>query len=289
MASKELKEPLTAAHAISTLPAPWDQAKPGRPMVMSHRAGGNEAPENTLAALRCAEAAGSRVMQMDVLQTADGTPVVFHDISLKRATGVDKDIRQVPTAELPLYKEYLDPLIGLPGTLPIHTTEFKDGRRIETLAELLEAAGPDTYLQLEFWDENQTLIEREALPEAPRILPMSEVYQLYFKWFTGRLKPPPTGTVLNIPLFTGWESDFIKKIRLPWYKKVVFVARLLFMKWLLPRPKLFKWLNAHGIPVLVFILNRPQDWEAALKLSGITAIMTDSPKALEKYLADREA
>lgn len=29
---------------------------------MSHRAGGNEAPENTLAALRSAEEAGSRVM-----------------------------------------------------------------------------------------------------------------------------------------------------------------------------------------------------------------------------------
>ena len=88
--------------------------------------GGNEAPENTLAALRSAEAAGSRVgvvmwataaftqwtcgaamcarslkmcspqvMQMDVLPTLDGTPVIFHDINMKRATGQDLDIRQV--------------------------------------------------------------------------------------------------------------------------------------------------------------------------------------------------
>ena len=44
-------------------------------------------------------------------------------------------------------------------------------------------------------------------------------------------------------------------------------------------------LQGHGVPVLVYILNRPEDWEAALNLEGITAIMTDAPKALEKYLS----
>ena len=37
----------------------------------------------------------TQVMQMDVLATADGTPVVFHDLNMKRATGTDIDIRQV--------------------------------------------------------------------------------------------------------------------------------------------------------------------------------------------------
>ena len=40
------------------------------------------------------------------------------------------------------------------------------------------------------------------------------------------------------------------------------------------------------MPVLVYILNRPEDWDIALKLEGITAIMTDSPSALVEYLAD---
>lgn len=48
------------------------------------------------------------------------------------------------------------------------------------------------------------------------------------------------------------------------------------------------YLQEHGIPVLVYILNRPQDWDVALKLEGITAIMTDSPSALSKYLSDRK-
>ena len=41
------------------------------------------------------------------------------------------------------------------------------------------------------------------------------------------------------------------------------------------------------MPVLVFILNRKEDWEKALKLDGITAIQTDSPAALTAYLASR--
>ena len=94
MAKEQLKEQLWTKWQGSTLPAPWDKAEPGRPMGMSHRAGGNEAPENTLAALRHAEKAGSRVMQMDILPTVDGIPVVFHDINMRRATGVDIDIRE---------------------------------------------------------------------------------------------------------------------------------------------------------------------------------------------------
>jgi len=34
-------------------------------------------------------------MQMDILPTSEGTPVIFHDTSLLRACGVDTDIRQV--------------------------------------------------------------------------------------------------------------------------------------------------------------------------------------------------
>jgi hypothetical protein len=36
-----------------------------------------------------------QVMQMDVLQTADGTPVVYHDPNMLRGTGVDIAIKDV--------------------------------------------------------------------------------------------------------------------------------------------------------------------------------------------------
>jgi len=47
---------------------------------------------------------------------------------------------QVPTpSKLPLYKDVLEPLLPLDGAKAIHTKDFKDGQRIPTLSELLEA------------------------------------------------------------------------------------------------------------------------------------------------------
>jgi glycerophosphoryl diester phosphodiesterase len=41
-------------------------------------------PENTIAAFKHAIAAGTDVIELDVWLTTDGTPVVFHDGTLKR-------------------------------------------------------------------------------------------------------------------------------------------------------------------------------------------------------------
>ena len=49
-------------------------------------------------------------------------------------------VMQVPTGSLPQYKEVLDPLLPGVDAKPIHTTDYKDGRRIPTLAQLLEEA-----------------------------------------------------------------------------------------------------------------------------------------------------
>lgn len=55
-----------------------------------------------------------QVMQMDILGTKDGVPVVFHDINMKRATGLDADIRQVLTPQRPVLIDPTFLLTGLP-------------------------------------------------------------------------------------------------------------------------------------------------------------------------------
>lgn len=46
--------------------------------------------------------------------------------------------------------------------------------------------------------------------------------------------------------------------------------------------------QARGIPVVVFVLNTPRDWEfATTKFNNISAIQTDSPQALTKWLGER--
>lgn len=77
---------------------------------------------------------------------------------------------QVPEDKLPQYKEYLEPLLNFGDIPPIHTTEFKDGRRIPTLVDLLEEArdfsfrkegsppSRDTYPSLDITSFEQWLI-----------------------------------------------------------------------------------------------------------------------------------
>ena len=60
------------------LPAPWNEARPGRPLVVGHRAGGNEAPENTLAALHSAEAAGCKACCCKFIQWCTLSLLAFH-------------------------------------------------------------------------------------------------------------------------------------------------------------------------------------------------------------------
>ena len=57
------------------------------PRIVAHRGGGTFAPENTLGAIRFGAALGFRGVEFDVMLAGDGTPVLFHDETLKRTTG----------------------------------------------------------------------------------------------------------------------------------------------------------------------------------------------------------
>lgn len=57
---------------------------PGR--IIAHRGSSQEAPENTLAAIRLAAEQGAHWIEFDVSLLGDGTAVVHHDASLDRCT-----------------------------------------------------------------------------------------------------------------------------------------------------------------------------------------------------------
>lgn len=70
------------------------------PRLIGHRGWPARYPENTLEGFAAAVGAGARWLECDVQMSADGVPFVCHDLSLKRTTGIDRDITEIPAAEL---------------------------------------------------------------------------------------------------------------------------------------------------------------------------------------------
>lgn len=56
------------------------------PRLMAHRGLSAHAPENTLAAIRAAHAAGFEWVELDVQLLGDGTPVIWHDPGMRRCS-----------------------------------------------------------------------------------------------------------------------------------------------------------------------------------------------------------
>ncbi|SFH45923.1 glycerophosphodiester phosphodiesterase family protein [Modicisalibacter xianhensis] len=71
-----------------------------RVLVTAHRGSSMKAPENTLAAIEEAIADGADYVEIDVRLTADGTVVLSHDNSLRRLTGLDRDIDEMTLEEV---------------------------------------------------------------------------------------------------------------------------------------------------------------------------------------------
>ncbi|WP_369215236.1 glycerophosphodiester phosphodiesterase family protein [Streptomyces flavofungini] len=81
---------LPTTHAAADTPTVSSTAKPGRPLVVSHRGASAYAPENTFAAIDKARELGFTWVENDVQRTKDGELVIMHDDTLKRTTNVEQ-------------------------------------------------------------------------------------------------------------------------------------------------------------------------------------------------------
>lgn len=67
---------------------------------IAHRGYARRFPENTLAAVRGAIAAGARAIEIDVQLSADRTPYLLHDRTLERMCGEPRSLAELHDAEL---------------------------------------------------------------------------------------------------------------------------------------------------------------------------------------------
>lgn len=94
-------------------------------IILAHRTGPVPAPENTLAALELAIEQGADVAEIDVMRTADGTVIVFHDRDLMRMARDPRRVENVTYSEIESIAQI--PEAGFP----------EEERQIVTLEEML--------------------------------------------------------------------------------------------------------------------------------------------------------
>jgi glycerophosphoryl diester phosphodiesterase len=105
------------------------------PKVIGHRGAAAYAPENTLESFREARRRGATWVEIDVKLTADGVPIVMHDASLKRTTGVDRLVAETLRADLPRDVPTFEEAIACFAGLGLGcNVEIKpcEGREVET-------------------------------------------------------------------------------------------------------------------------------------------------------------
>jgi glycerophosphoryl diester phosphodiesterase len=111
------------------------------PKVIGHRGAAAYAPENTLASFREARRRGATWVETDVVLTSDGVPVLMHDDSLKRTTGIDRLVAETPRADLPTEVPTFEEAIACWGELGLGcNVEIKpsEGREAETARAVVE-------------------------------------------------------------------------------------------------------------------------------------------------------
>ena len=106
-------------------------------MIFAHRGASAHAPENTLAAFELALEQRADAIELDVKLSADGQVVVIHDATVDRTTGSHGRVKDLSLAQL----KALDA-----GSL--FSDQYK-GESIPTLAEVFEAVGKRTFINVE--------------------------------------------------------------------------------------------------------------------------------------------
>ncbi|MBC7290298.1 MAG: glycerophosphodiester phosphodiesterase [Actinotalea sp.] len=240
-------------------------------VVVAHRGNSSVAPENTLAAFEAAWRAGADAVELDVQLTADGHVVVIHDETLDATTDLigalaSTELATVRTADaggwfspsfagqrVPTFAEVLDLLAARPGIdLLLEVKGAWTVDQVRRVTEPIAATGLlDRVVAQSFWPETVAAL-RTAAPDLRRGLLVLEA------------GPNLLERCAELDVVTCNPHGLL----------------------LLQQPDLVDRLHAAGLQVVVWTLNEPDQWAAAVAL-GVDGIITDRPDRLAGWLEAR--
>ena len=232
-------------------------------MVVAHRGASGHAPENTLSAMKKAIEMNAEMSELDVQETADGEIILLHDGSLKRTSGVDKNIWETNYADLkdldvgawfseeyknepiPTMKEVID---LVKGKMRINI-ELKANKHEKMLAErTLKIIEANNFI-------DQVIFTSFKFAEADKIRELNPKAKVGYIF--GRLPKDVDVFTADIDLL----SVNIKTVDAEFMKKA----------------------KANNKEVHVWTVNEPEDMKRMIEL-GVDAIITNYPDVLRKVL-----
>ncbi len=233
------------------------------PRLIAHRGLSARAPENTLAAVRAAQAAGCRWVELDVQLLGDGTPVIWHDATVKRCSDGRARLADL---DFPAARR-LD--VG---------AWFGDayrGERMATLTEMLAlVAGLGLGLNLELKvnrGRSAAALVEEAVPAALEALPPERLIVSSFNaeaLDAARDLAPANRLALGV-LFEGVSSDWQRRCE-------ALEAFSVHADWTRLTARMARAVREAGYPLLCYTANDPaafaHQWEW-----GVTSVISDDP------------
>jgi glycerophosphoryl diester phosphodiesterase len=120
-------------------------------MICAHRGASAYAPENTLAALRLAVEQGTTMSEIDVQLTADGVPVLLHDLNVDRTTSGHGPVSSLSWAQVRRLEA---------GSW--YGPEFA-GERVPSLEEVIEELGEHLQLNIELKGQAGVELEKAVV------------------------------------------------------------------------------------------------------------------------------
>lgn len=234
--------------------------------IVAHRGAAAEAPENTLAAVRVGIEQDVDFIEVDVRLTADGVPILMHDLTLARTTdgrgfvsghtlaqirGLDAGSwfssefagERVPTLEEFLHElepSRLRALVELKGAW--------SGERLSALTEMLGAHGLVDRVALQSFETDTLESLREVAPNAALIL-----------------------------LTREWDEETVGRAAELQVSAIGARTKLYD-----EAPDLIARAQALGIGVLTYTLNKEERWQEADE-QGIDFVVTDDPVGLAAW------
>jgi glycerophosphoryl diester phosphodiesterase len=241
-------------------------------VIIGHRGASAYYPENTMSAFRAAYEMGAEMIELDILLSKDGVPVVIHDESLERTTNGTGKVMEYT------YKE-LSKLDAGSWFGDEHT-----GERIPSLEEVLQFAKGKVAVNIEIKTEVVSNDLREGIEEKAYEIVKKYDMQEYvlFSSFDYRAIAHLKELDVNIAVALLYEkqqsNDKDPKELVENYNADAFNCsyRQFSKKWA-------EVTSEAGIPVFVYTVNSRRRMKKMIK-RGVNGIFSDKPDVLKQLV-----